>query len=574
MLCSDIFVLLHVYTHNTSGIMKSVLYHSLALVNTSPPPQVQNEMFIRTVAVGQQRRKSYTFDNGRRSSAVMAGEMERRKTYINTNNSTHITHPMKVALSGNQRRQSAVEGNYLQLEVGTTRHTQNTAQLFDIPELQSPRLSIKSFSSGGGEECSSVYRDSITPLSPTVSSRRTSRGISVSPITASFTNIYLQEPRVNFRLRSHLFQTFESTLRRFPDTLLGDKKKLEAYLDRKTNCYVLNRCHYTFNAVLFYYQSDGILSRPFDVDRENFIQEMQFYQIDECIDARHRQEKKMVDDTKRHIVSPKGNRVRQFIWRLLEYQDKTVLSQICFYFYLLTSIVAIVIFCAETEPQFKSKLFWGPLETAVNVLFSLEYVLRLMSAPSCRDFVFSAFGIVDLFAVVPFYCNAIIKLAGNEAVTSLSILTLLRVLRVFKLTRYNEGLQILMMTIYESLSHLRSLFVCIGITSVFFATLLYFIESDVLGISPDNNFKSIPDSFWYTVITATAVGYGDMYPKTSYGKFVGSVLASVGLLLFCLPTPMLVNKFVECYYIRLTMTKEIDPQRKAVIKRMRETFME
>ena len=109
---------------------------------------------------------------------------------------------------------------------------------------------------------------------------------------------------------------------------------------------------------------------------------------------------------------------------------------------------------------------------------------------------------------------------------------------------------------------------------MFFATLLYFIESDVLDISSSNNFKSIPDSFWYTVITATAVGYGDMYPKTSYGKFVGSILASVGLLLFCLPTPMLVNKFVECYYIRLAMTKEIDPQRKAVIKRMRETFME
>ena len=507
------------------------------------------EMFLRTVAAGQRRRKSHTttsLDSGRRGSTIT--DNERRKSLLQT----HPTGSQQY-----QRRQSAIEGRYI--------HGRTEPQLFDIPELLSPRLSRTCSS-----DASSYHRDSFS-LSP-LSARY--RDVNLLSITSLKSSVQQQEHRVNFRLRGQLFQTFESTLQRFPDTLLGNKTKRDEYFNQAENCYVFNRCHYTFNAVLFYYQSDGILSRPLDIDREDFIKELEFYQIEECIDARHRQELKMIQDTlKKSQILPKGI-IRQFIWKLLEYQEKTLLSKICFYLYLLTSIVAIVIFCAETEPQFKSKQFWAPLETAVNVLFSVEYALRLFSAPSSSDFIFSAFGIVDLFAVVPFYCNAIIKLAGNEAVTSLSILTLLRVLRVFKLTRYNEGLRILMMTIYESFAHLRSLFVCIGITSVFFATLLYFIESDVLDISSSNNFKSIPDSFWYTVITATAVGYGDMYPKTSYGKFVGSILASVGLLLFCLPTPMLVNKFVECYYIRLAMTKEIDPQRKAVIKRMRETFME
>ena len=374
------------------------------------------EMFLRTVAAGQRRRKSHTttsLDSGRRGSTIT--DNERRKSLLQT----HPTGSQQC-----QRRQSAIEGRYI--------HGRTEPQLFDIPELLSPRLSRTCSS-----DASSYHRDSFS-LSP-LSARY--RDVNLLSITSLKSSVQQQEHRVNFRLRGQLFQTFESTLQRFPDTLLGNKTKRDEYFNQAENCYVFNRCHYTFNAVLFYYQSDGILSRPLDIDREDFIKELEFYQIEECIDARHRQELKMIQDTlKKSQILPKGI-IRQFIWKLLEYQEKTLLSKICFYLYLLTSIVAIVIFCAETEPQFKSKQFWAPLETAVNILFSVEYALRLFSAPSSSDFIFSAFGIVDLFAVVPFYCNAIIKLAGNEAVTSLSILTLLRVLRVFKLTRYNEGLR-------------------------------------------------------------------------------------------------------------------------------------
>ena len=386
-------------------------------------------MFLRTVAANGNRRKSLANTengSGRRGSA--AAEMERRKSSLNN----------MVNTSRYDRRQSAIEGRYLLNRTDT--------QLFNIPESLSPSLiSIqrRSLSVESSQTKDQVYDIPDWPPSRTSS---LSRPTSFQPFG-----------RVTFRLRGQqFFETFESTLERFPDTLLGDKLKREQYFDQKLNCYIINRCQHSFSAVLFYYQSDGILSRPLDIDRENFIKELEFYQIEECIDARHRQEQKMVEDNNRSKLSPQG-RAREFIWKILEYQERTMLAKFCFYFYLMTSILAIVIFCAETEPQFKSKTFWDPLETAVNVLFTIEYILRLYSAPSIKGFIFSAFGVVDLFAIVPFYCNVFIRLAGNKAVTSLSILTLLRVLRVFKLTRCNEGLRILMMTIYESLHHLRSI---------------------------------------------------------------------------------------------------------------------
>lgn len=503
-------------------------------------------MLLRTVTASQQRRQSTTgMENVRRTSGLTSvNTSERRRSLASGMNSNH-----NIQQKNDHRRKSDIEGPYLRSNL-----------LFNIPEALTPNTSnkkhVNSFSglnllAGTSARCFGLYSDSNTLVRK-----------------------YNFEKKICFRVRGHIFETFESTLSRFPNTLLGDKANLDKYLDPNTNCYIINRCFHSFGAVLFYYQSTGILSRPPDIDREEFISELEFYQIDHFIDARHQQEKKFIKEhEEKNKLLPTGKN-RQFIWRILEYKKRTCFSKCCFYFYMAISILAIIIFCAETEPGYKSERFWSPLETAVNVLFTIEYILRLYCAPCIRTFMFSAFGLVDLFAIVPFYCNGILQLAGIKEVTSLSTLTLLRVLRVFKLTRCNEGLQILMMTIYESLSHLRSLLVCIGITSLFFATVLFYIESDQLGISQTNNFESIPDSFWYTVITATAVGYGDMYPKTVLGKFVGSVLASVGLLLFCLPTPLLVNKFVECYYIRMILTNKIDPHRKAVIRRMRETFMD
>ena len=378
--------------------------------------------------------------------------------------------------------------------------------------------------------------------------------------------------RLTLNIRGKKFVTFESTLNIFPETLLGNKSYRDQYYNQNTKEYMFDRCFYSFDAILFYYQSRGILSRPLDIDRDTFLEELEFYKITEYIDARHRQEIEFIEEERKEKVLPSG-KVKKFIWQTLEFHHKSVLSQTVFYFYLFISLFGVLVFCAETIPAFQKKPIWYTLETAINIVFSCEYVLRIYSSPNIMSFLRSAGGIVDLIAIIPYFFNLVLRLFADPVIP-LSVLALFRVGRVFKLARFHEGLRILIMTIYQSISHLQTLFISIGITSLIFATIIYDLENESESESEENAFSSIPDSFWYTVITATGVGYGDMYPKTILGKIFGAILAIVGVFLFCLPTPMLVNKFVECYYLRETLTKKVDPKRKEVISKIRETFIE
>ena len=379
---------------------------------------------------------------------------------------------------------------------------------------------------------------------------------------------FLRQNKITFKVRGITFQTFESTLNIYPETLLGNKKSRDKYFNAKTKEYVLDRCSYTFNAVLFYYQSKGILSKPSDIEREKFAEELNFFRIKDFFDARHRQEVVFMEDEKKKKELPKG-KLQKVLWQALEFNNQGALTKCCLYFYLLTTLLALFIICGETVPSIKISKFWQPLETTVSVAFTFEYCVRVYSAPNAKNFVVSASGIIDFIAIIPYYTKLILRLFN---VNSLLPISLLRVFRVFKLTRFHDGLRILLMTIYESLTHLISLLLSVTITSLLFAALMFNIEYN--SKKENNLFVSIPDTFWYTLITATGVGYGDMYPETVGGKFVGAILTIIGVLLFCLPTPMLVHKFVECYYLRQSLINDTDVHSKNVITRMRKTFLD
>ena len=419
----------------------------------------------------------------------------------------------------------------------------------------------------------------------------------VSPITKNM-QLYLPQ-RIVIIMSGYRYETLECTLAVFPDTLLGNPLRRREYYDPSSGGLRFFRDPISFDAILFYYQSKGILARPKNIERNVFQGEVEFFGITTPFDKRHQFEQNMLKEQEKEPEMPR-NFVRKYLWSTFEYPHSSCFASAVGLLSTAIILISVASLCLETIPELKP----GKTETVVNVTegnttkeitktiyghdywytvesyciawFTFEYLMRLFSAPSVFGFAFSYLGLVDLVSVTPFYVTLIIrqKSAGKNLITTFGILRmlrLLRIIRVFKLTRYNEGLRILLMTIYESSVHLKSILLVIAIMAVFFATIVFYAESFARGLS-GKSFESIPDTFWYSIITMTTVGYGDVYPQTVFGKFCGTLCAIFGVLLFCLPSPVLVNKFIECYYLRKTLPENESDERKAFVESMKEIY--
>ncbi|XP_064606125.1 potassium voltage-gated channel subfamily A member 7-like [Liolophura sinensis] len=184
--------------------------------------------------------------------------------------------------------------------------------------------------------------------------------------------------------------------------------------------------------------------------------------------------------------------------------------------------------------------------------FSIEFLARLYACPSKCKFLKSMSNIVDIVAIMPFFVTLLIGVAtGNCVDTSRSgfllIVRVVKVLRIFKLGKHSQGLQILAKTLKASFSELSlfAMFLCIAL--VLFSSAMYFAEFE----GNPSYFPSIPHAFWYTIVTMTTVGYGDAVPIGPAGKVIGSLCVLAGVLVIALPVPVVVANF-STYYLHAT----------------------
>jgi voltage-gated potassium channel len=152
-------------------------------------------------------------------------------------------------------------------------------------------------------------------------------------------------------------------------------------------------------------------------------------------------------------------------------------------------------------------------------------------------FTFSTLGLVDLFAILPFYLPFLIAIDLRV----LRILRLLRLLRIFKLGRYSKSFKIISSVLKETRSELGITFFVAFVLLVLSSTLMYYIERDV---QPEA-FASIGHAFWWAVATLTTVGYGDVYPVTGIGKVLSALIAIIGIGFVALPTGIISSVFIE-----------------------------
>ena len=187
------------------------------------------------------------------------------------------------------------------------------------------------------------------------------------------------------------------------------------------------------------------------------------------------------------------------------------------------------------------------IESVCNAWFTFEIVVRFVVNPKKLDFAQDPINIIDFIATMSFYSDMLLQYlaADLENADILDFFSIIRILRLFKLTRHSRGLKILIHTFKASAKELALLVFFLVLGIVIFASLVYYAER--LGVNPKNDFTSIPEGLWWAMITMTTVGYGDMVPKTYVGMLVGALCALAGVLTIGLPVPVIVSNFTMFY---------------------------
>ncbi|XP_029993161.1 potassium voltage-gated channel subfamily D member 2-like [Sphaeramia orbicularis] len=280
---------------------------------------------------------------------------------------------------------------------------------------------------------------------------------------------------------------------------------------------------------------------------------------EEYKDRRRENAERLQDDEDMDVnndVTPVNLTFREYLWRAFENPHTSTLALVFYYvtgFFIAISVMANVVETVPcgTLPNRSKEISCGDryalaffcLDTACVMIFTVEYLLRLIAAPSRYKFMKSVMSVIDVVAIMPYYIGLV--MTDNDQVSGAFVtLRVFRVFRIFKFSRHSAGLRILGYTLKSCASELGFLLFSLTMAIIIFATVMFYAEKG----STASKFTSIPAAFWYTIVTMTTLGYGDMVPKTIVGKVFGSICSLSGVLVIALPVPVIVSNFSRIYH--------------------------
>ena len=196
----------------------------------------------------------------------------------------------------------------------------------------------------------------------------------------------------------------------------------------------------------------------------------------------------------------------------------------------IVSSILVVILDSVFRFDTYANIGFQVLEYLFTAFFTFEYLVRLYCSPNPRQYVFSFFGIVDLLSTLPLYLGFFLQ--GARYLLIVRSFRLIRVFRVFKLFSFlNEG-NLLMQSLWISRAKIGVFFLFVLILNISIGTLMYVVE----GNRPDTPFTDIPASIYWSIVTMTTVGYGDITPITGMGRFLSAVVMLFGYTIIAIPT--------------------------------------
>lgn len=194
---------------------------------------------------------------------------------------------------------------------------------------------------------------------------------------------------------------------------------------------------------------------------------------------------------------------------------------------ILLSVAVVMLDSIKALRNDYSAVF-NTVEWFFTILFSIEYLLRIVSVKAPVRYMTSFFGIIDLLAILPTYLSLFIP--STQYLIVIRVLRVLRIFRVLKLASYLGEAKVLMKALTASRRKITVFMFTVMTLVVIMGSLMYLIEGE------DSGFTSIPRSIYWAVVTLTTVGYGDISPQTPFGQFVAAIIMILGYAIIVVPT--------------------------------------
>lgn len=177
------------------------------------------------------------------------------------------------------------------------------------------------------------------------------------------------------------------------------------------------------------------------------------------------------------------------------------------------------------------------IEWVITAFFTVEYIARIISVKKPAAYIFSFYGVIDLLALLPKYIG--ILFPGLGFLLSIRALRLLRVFRILKLVHFIGASNLLITAIKKSRAKIAVFMFSVVIVCIIMGTFMYMIEG------PEAGFDNIPISIYWTIVTLTTVGFGDITPITPFGQFISSLIMIMGYGIIAVPTGLVTAQFME-----------------------------
>jgi len=212
------------------------------------------------------------------------------------------------------------------------------------------------------------------------------------------------------------------------------------------------------------------------------------------------------------------------------YEADTPMGKLFDVVLLLTIVISIILVMLESISSFSTRYFREFIiaEWIITILFTIEYILRIVAINKPKKYIFSFYGIVDLLSTIPTYLAFF--LSGANFLFAVRALRLLRVFRVLKITRYVGESTKLMTALRDSKAKILVFLFAVFVMCIIMGTVMYLVEG------PEHGYTSIPISIYWCIVTLTTVGFGDIHPVTPLGRFIASIIMITGYGIIAVPT--------------------------------------